>query len=242
MVLLQQQFRPCKFHRFHLYHIHPKGPKDHYIQDAEKGTILNWLAKDAQTKALIDHKISPVIANLLNNLQTARQQWELLSQHYSCNNLLSQYELHIRVHSEKLKDADDATWFISVFEDAHHRFIQMGVVYSTEELVFNLLQGLLSRVEWEVFWEFMLSKLSASSSPLTSTTSPTTTFTFEDAAKLLMEKANSIVGRQRLVAPGSKYANTAIGEKGGDFFLGNKQRTLTRMLSRQLLLPPWIEH
>ena len=27
-----------------------------------------------------------------------------------------------------------------------------------------------------------------------------------------------------------------------DFFLGNKQRTLTRMLSRQLLLPPRIEH
>ena len=33
-------------------------------------------------------------------------------------------------------------------------------------------------------------------------------------------------------------------EEGGpvDFFLGNKQRTLTRMLSRQLLLPPRIEH
>ena len=29
---------------------------------------------------------------------------------------------------------------------------------------------------------------------------------------------------------------------GVDFFLGNKQRTLTRMLSRQLLLPPQIEH
>ena len=27
-----------------------------------------------------------------------------------------------------------------------------------------------------------------------------------------------------------------------DFFLGNKQRTLTRILSRQLLLPPRIEH
>ena len=27
-----------------------------------------------------------------------------------------------------------------------------------------------------------------------------------------------------------------------DFFLGNKQRILTRMLSRQLLLPPRIEH
>ena len=27
-----------------------------------------------------------------------------------------------------------------------------------------------------------------------------------------------------------------------DFFLGNKQRTLTRMLSRQLLLTPRIEH
>ena len=27
-----------------------------------------------------------------------------------------------------------------------------------------------------------------------------------------------------------------------DFFLGNKQRTLTRILSRQLLLPSWIEY
>ena len=31
-------------------------------------------------------------------------------------------------------------------------------------------------------------------------------------------------------------------QQNADFFLGNKQRTLTRMLSRQLLLPPWIEH
>ena len=31
-------------------------------------------------------------------------------------------------------------------------------------------------------------------------------------------------------------------EHDGDFFLGNKERTLTRMLSRQLLLPPWVGH
>ena len=49
------------------------------VTDMEKEKILDWLAKDAQAKALIDRKISSVIANQLNESQTAREQWEILS-------------------------------------------------------------------------------------------------------------------------------------------------------------------
>ncbi|KAF8552058.1 hypothetical protein OG21DRAFT_1391408, partial [Imleria badia] len=127
-------------------------PKDaKAVSDDEKEEILEWLAKDAQAKSLIDRKISPLVANLLDESQTARQQWESLSKYYSRNDLLSQYELRIRIQSEKLKDAEDATRYIGVFEDARRRFIQMGVTYTIEESTFDLLQGLPDSVEWKIF-------------------------------------------------------------------------------------------
>ena len=75
-------------------------------------------AKDTQAKALIDRKISTIVANQLNASQTACEQWDILSERYSWNDLLFQYELRARVRSEKLKDADDAAQYLSIFEDA----------------------------------------------------------------------------------------------------------------------------
>ena len=60
-------------------------------------------------------------------------------------------------------------------------------------------------------------------------------------------------GKDRHVWRGVWLVKEGIGHEGkpdlllttgadGDFFLGNKQSTLTRMLSRQLLFPPRIEH
>ena len=60
------------------------------VTDAEKEKILNWLAKDAQAKALVDRKISTVVANQLNENQTTREQWDILSERYSRNDILSQ--------------------------------------------------------------------------------------------------------------------------------------------------------
>ena len=105
----------------------------------EKEKILDWLAKDAQAKALIDQKISSVIANQLNESQTAREQWEILSKRYLCTNLLSQYELRAHICSEKLKDTDDVLWYLGIFEDARRHFIQIGVSYSNDEAIFDLL-------------------------------------------------------------------------------------------------------
>ena len=118
----------------------PADPKA--IKDLEREGILDWLAKDTQAKVLIDRKISSVVASLLDETQSACQQWELLAQFYSHTNILSQYELCIQVCLEKLKDVDDATQYISVFEDACRRFIQMGITYTTEESVFDLIHGL----------------------------------------------------------------------------------------------------
>ena len=50
----------------------------------------------------------------------------------------------------------------------------------------------------------------SSSSTAMSSTTPSTPLTFNEVAKLFTEKANTIVGRRKLVGPGSEYANIAI--------------------------------
>lgn len=49
-----------------------------------------------------------------------------------------------------------------------------------------------------------------SSSTTTSTTTPPTPLTFDEVAKLFMEKANTIIGRRKLAGSGSEYANIAV--------------------------------
>jgi hypothetical protein len=222
----------------------PQNPSA--ITAAEKEAILDWLAKDAQAKALIDRKTSPVVANQLAATQTVREQWVILSERYEQKDLLSQYELRAHVHSEKLKDADDAPQYLGIFEDARRRFIQMGVTYSNDEAIFDLLQGLLEVVEWQIFKEFTMSRLSAPSTTVavttvstpsvapnpsgstsvstgpqasaististTSTTSSSSSpLTFDNVAKLFTEKANAIIGKQKLAGPGSEeYASVAL--------------------------------
>ena len=56
---------------------------------------------------------------------------------------------------------------------------------------------------------------------------------------LSLSKGHEIEG---IFLLGGEVTNQDHGLAAIDFLLGNKQRTLTRMLSRQLLLPPWIEY
>jgi len=118
------------------------------VKTDKQEKILDWLAKDAQAKALVDRKVSAVVASQLSDSQTACQQWEILAQQFSRNNLMSQYELQARIRAEKLKDAEDAPHYLGVFEDVCRHFIQMGVTYSNDEAIFDLLQGLPDIIEW----------------------------------------------------------------------------------------------
>ena len=103
---------------------------------------------------------------------------------------MSQYELRSRICSEKLKDADDVARYLGVFKDTRCRFIQVGVSYSNDQLIFDLLQGLPEAIKWQIFKEFTMNQMTST----TSTTTPAPLI-FEDVAKLFMEKANAIVGK-----------------------------------------------
>jgi predicted membrane GTPase involved in stress response len=54
------------------------------ITKLEKEEILDWLAKDIQTKTLIDRKISIIITSKWSESQSAHQQWDILSQSQVC--------------------------------------------------------------------------------------------------------------------------------------------------------------
>lgn len=91
----------------------------------------------------------------------------------------------------------------------------MGVNYSNNEAIFDLLQGLPDGIEWQIFKEFTMNRMSTSSTSTTSTTTTTpgtrsTPLTFDDVAKLFTEKANTIIGRRKLAGPGSEYTNIAV--------------------------------
>ncbi|KAI9464894.1 hypothetical protein HD554DRAFT_2026197 [Boletus coccyginus] len=107
----------------------PQPADPNAITTVEHEKILDWLAKDAQAKALIDRKISMVITSQLSDSQSAREQWSILFQHYARNDLMSQYELRSRIRLEKLKDADDTARYLGVFEDAQRQFIQQSLIF-----------------------------------------------------------------------------------------------------------------
>ena len=137
----------------------------------------------------------------------AQEQWDILIQRYSHNDLLYQYELCAWIHLKKLKDTEDALCYLSVFEDAQCWFIQMGVTYPKDEAVFNLFQGLPDIIELQIFKGLTITKLNTSGMSLTTT--PSKLF-FDEVAKSFSEKGNTIFGKRKLVGPGLEYVNVAI--------------------------------
>ena len=53
------------------------------MTQVETEKILDWFAKDAQAKAIISRKVSPVIASQLDENSTVRNQWNILAERYS---------------------------------------------------------------------------------------------------------------------------------------------------------------
>ncbi|KIK45147.1 hypothetical protein CY34DRAFT_22655 [Suillus luteus UH-Slu-Lm8-n1] len=83
----------------------------------ERTSILEWIKEDAQTKAIISQRLSPVIQNMLGEKVTARQQWQTLHKRFARLDITSQFELRDQLFSEKLKDTSDASRYLSVFEN-----------------------------------------------------------------------------------------------------------------------------
>ncbi|KAG1845080.1 hypothetical protein DFJ58DRAFT_621050, partial [Suillus subalutaceus] len=115
---------------------------------AELALMKDWIKEDAQTKAIIGRRLSPVVQNILGEKLTARQQWEMLSKRFACLDVTSQYELRSQLFSERLKDPDDASRYLGVFENRRRRFAEMGVTFTDGESIFMFLNGLPETPQW----------------------------------------------------------------------------------------------
>lgn len=178
--------------------------------DAEKKAMIEWIKEDAQAKGIICRRISPVVQSLLGESLTARQQWDTLSKHFGRLDMTSQFELRDQLFNEKLKDADDASRYIGVFENGRRRFAEMGVVVTEDETIYLLLHGLPKTTEWLVFRRLTYGQFNTpnfSPAATTSSPAPPPTRTFVQVASALSEEANRIRVEKKSSGPGSEYAN-----------------------------------
>ncbi|KAG2342814.1 hypothetical protein BDR05DRAFT_859661, partial [Suillus weaverae] len=115
---------------------------------AELTLMKDWIKEDAQTKAIIRRRLSPVIQSILGEKLSACQQWEMLSKRFAHLDITFQYELRSQLFSERLKDPDNASCYLGVFENGCRRFAEMGVTFTDGEGIFMLLNGLPEMPQW----------------------------------------------------------------------------------------------
>lgn len=168
---------------------------------AEKKEMIEWIKEDAQAKGIISRRLSPVVQTLLDEALTARQQpeWESLAKHFGRLDVTSQFELREQLFNEKLKDADDASRYIGVFENGCRRFAEMGVTVTKDEAIFLLLHGLPKTTDWLVYKRLTIGQfnsMSTTPSPgapsTTASPSASTSLTFTRVASSLSEEANRL--------------------------------------------------
>ncbi|KAG0696246.1 hypothetical protein DFH29DRAFT_1004740 [Suillus ampliporus] len=87
--------------------------------------MKEWIKEDAQAKALISQKLSPIVQNMLNESLTAREQWDILTKRFAHLDVTSQFKLHLQFFTERLKDAEDASRYLSIFKNGHRHFTEI---------------------------------------------------------------------------------------------------------------------
>ncbi|KAG2750373.1 hypothetical protein P692DRAFT_20847626 [Suillus brevipes Sb2] len=167
---------------------------------AEHELIKDWIKEDVQMKAIIGHRLSLIIQNMLREKVTVQQQWQVLHKRFARLNITSQMSC----------DANDASWYLSVFKNGRCWFVEMGVTFTDEEAVWMLLHGLPDTPQWVVYRSLTMGlyKTPPASASSTAPTIPTKV-TFEDITISFSEEANCQSGHLKLVRPGSEYTNAA---------------------------------
>jgi len=174
----------------------------------ERKAMKEWLKEDAQAKAIIGRKLSPVVQNMLNEDFSAREQWEMLAKRFARLDVTSQFELRTQLFTERLKDADDASRYLGVFENGRRRFAEMGVTFTDEEAIWMFLHGLPDTPQWVVYRSLTIGMYNNQPTTSSSATPATQTkVTFEQVATSFSEEASRQSGQLKLARPGSEYAN-----------------------------------
>ncbi|KAG0698457.1 hypothetical protein DFH29DRAFT_878003 [Suillus ampliporus] len=153
------------------------------------------LKEDAQTKAIIGRKLSPIVQNILDEGLSAREQWEMLSKRFA-----------------HLDDTEDTTQYLGVFENGRRHFTEMRITFTDKEAIFMLLNGLPNTPQWVVFCSLTIGLYSSTNivvSSSTTTTSSATSISFEQVTTSFTEEANHQQSHLKMAHPGSEYTNTA---------------------------------
>ncbi|KAG1865844.1 hypothetical protein DFJ58DRAFT_838487 [Suillus subalutaceus] len=139
--------------------------------------MKEWIKEDVQVKAIIGCKLSLVVQNILDEGLSACEQWEMLVKIFA----------RLDLFTEKLKDAEDATQYLGVFENGRCRFAEMRITFTDEEAIFMLLNGLPDTPQWVVFHSLTIG-LYNSANVMAPSSSTSTSISFEQVATLWATK------------------------------------------------------
>jgi len=156
----------------------------------EHQLVYEWLKNDSVAKDLLCCHLSPVVRILIpqDHSSTAQDAWHLLHSHFDHVDLGLQHLVQEKIFNLQMKDAADAARYLGEHDAFHHDLLQMGVVYSDNEAIFNLLKGLPHTGMWPAFKLVLQSSVSVhgvcSSVSSTSTSTPSTSTSTSSAAAL----------------------------------------------------------
>jgi hypothetical protein len=146
---------------------------------------------DSQVSRIIRRHLGPLIeTNIPSNCEfSAWNTWEHLKKSYNRVDMAAQYALRDHIASLRLRDASDVPRYLSEFQSARMRFVEMGVSYLDAEGIHQLLHGIPDTGSWGVFKQITLAAIQRNSTSLMSTPS-----TFESVAQLITLRSKG--GRQ----------------------------------------------
>ncbi|KAF9223356.1 hypothetical protein BS17DRAFT_671238, partial [Gyrodon lividus] len=121
--------------------------------EAETIVICKWLADNVKTKGFIHRFLSTPIRQLVpdNQVMMAQAIWELIGCHYGRKDLSMQFVICKQLATLCMKNASDTSHYVGKHLSLHCCLLEMGVNFSEEESVFQLLTGLPLSSKWRLF-------------------------------------------------------------------------------------------
>ena len=190
----------------------------------ESKKMREWLINDSQAKTIILRRLGTCARKLIprSSDTTARAIWQIFRSHYHRIDISTQFVLRRRIQSLRMKDSADADRYVGDHIECRDRLLEMGAVYSDAEAIFQLLTGLPTTSDWQLFRAQQEQALHNSQAPsvirsvladgtAVSTTIQSASITFDSCAAHISSEATRLLNERLVVSgPGSEYAHSAV--------------------------------
>ncbi|KAI6002408.1 hypothetical protein F5J12DRAFT_683500, partial [Pisolithus orientalis] len=111
----------------------------------EKKAILEWSKSNTVMEDILCCCFSPTVLFLIPQecSTTAHDVWKTLHDTFDHVDVGLHHLVHAKILHLQMKDASNATCYLSEHSAAHQDLICMRVPYTDEEAIFHLIEGLL---------------------------------------------------------------------------------------------------